>query len=131
MDNGRRNPGPHRLHQVMARNVPLAGSFNLPRLHRIACNAAESDMVHAGVDHLRLPRCWAITQAVVGRAEVGAAFDHLAGNPDLRVRAVVTLVWRGNARSDWRAAAGLYYFVGGPLDKPVTSPFPYIPCHIV
>src|SRR5208282_3718766 len=97
----------------------------------MANNAAKPHVVHAGVDHLRLTRRWTITQAVVGSAEVRAAFDNLARNPELRLRGIVTLGGRGNARINGRAAAGFDDFVGVARDKPITRPFPYVTCHIV
>ena len=59
---------------------------------RLVRDAAESDVVHAGVDHLRLACRRTITQAIVGRAQVRAAFDNLARNSELRLRGIVTLV---------------------------------------
>src|SRR5271169_349840 len=99
--------------------------------HRVAGNAAEPDVVHAGVDHLRLPRRWTITQTVVGRAQVRAAFDHLARNSKLRLRGIVALGWRDNPRIDCRAAAGLDHFVSVAADKPITGPFPDVTRHVV
>src|ERR1700676_4129853 len=115
----------------MVTAVPLAYPLNLPRLSRIACNAAVSDVIHAGVDHLRLPRCWAITQAVIGRTEMRAAFDYFARNPELRLRGIVAFVWRNNPRIDCRTAAGLDHLVSVALDEPVTSPFPHVARHVI
>src|SRR5260370_18118484 len=97
----------------------------------MACNATEPNVVHARVDHLRLPCRWTITQAVVRRAQVRAAFDYFARNAELCLRGIVTLGWRDNARIDCRPAARLDDFVGGAWCKPITSPFPYVTPHIV
>lgn len=85
----------------------------------MAHNTAEPDVAHACVDHLWLPCRWTITKAVVGRAEVRTAFDHLPWNPELRLRCIVAFGGREDARIDSRAATGLDYFVGMVRDKPV------------
>src|SRR5580704_13971517 len=99
--------------------------------HRLACKAAEPDVVHTGIDHLRLARRWTISQAVVGGTQVRAAFDNFARNPELRLRPIVTLVWRGNARIDRGTTASFDHFIGVAPDEPITSPFPYVSCHVV
>ena len=48
--------------------------------------AADADVAHAGVDHLRPPRGGAVAHAVAVGAEVRAALDHLARDPELRLR---------------------------------------------
>ena len=46
-------------------------------------------MAHAGVDHLRPPGGGPVAQAVAVGAEERAALDHLARDPELRLRGVV------------------------------------------
>src|SRR6266511_661844 len=94
-------------------------------------DTAESDVGHSGIDHLRLPRCWPVAQAVVGRAQMRAAFDDLAGNAKLRLARVVALLRRGYARVDRWATAGFDDLVGVAMDVPVASPFPHIAGHVV
>src|ERR1700739_3229147 len=98
-----------------------AGSYRIPCserpgavsvYRRLVCNAPEPDVVHTRIDHLRLPRRWTIAQAVVRRAQVRAAFDHLARNLELCLRGIVALVGRNDTRIDCWAAAGLDHFVG-------------------
>jgi hypothetical protein len=55
-------------------------------------------VAHGRVDRLGVARGRSIAAAVVGRAQVRAAFDHLAWNPDLRLAGVVALVFPTAAR---------------------------------
>ena len=47
--------------------------------------AAEADMAHAAIDHLRVARRRAVASAIVRRAQKRAALDDLALNTDLRL----------------------------------------------
>ena len=75
-------------------------------------NTPEADMARRGINRLGNTCRRAITQAVVGRAQVRATFDNLARNPELRLSGIVTFGWRDDARIDCRATAGLDHFVG-------------------
>src|ERR1700752_4559729 len=48
--------------------------------HRDPFYASESDVARRGVDGLGVPRCGSVTPAIVGRAQMRAALEHLAGN---------------------------------------------------
>jgi hypothetical protein len=54
--------------------------------------APETDVSHARVDHLRLPRGRTIAEAVVGRAQVRAALDDFPRNAKLWLLRIVTLL---------------------------------------
>jgi len=69
-----------------------------------AFHATKADVAGPAVDHLRMPRRRAVAPAVVRRAEMGAALDYLARDPDLGLRRVVT---QGPARRlDYGGSAG-------------------------
>ena len=72
-----------------------------------ADDAAEPEVRHRGVDHLRLARRRPVAQAVVGRAEVRAALDHPARDALAGLTGVVALVGRGDARVRRDAAGAL------------------------
>src|SRR4030095_10382929 len=93
---------------------------------RSSRHAPKSDVTHAGVDHLRLPRRRSVAQAVVRRAQMGAALDHLARNAKLRLGRIVTFFGRHDARIDRRAAAWLDDLVRVPGNIPVRGPLPDI-----
>src|SRR5690606_23652572 len=76
-------------------------------------DAAESEVAHAGVDHLGLARGRSIPEAIGPRAEMRTALDHLAGNRELRLSRIVaaltvaaTRVLRHAARRDIAAGRG-------------------------
>ena len=56
---------------------------------RSSPDAPEADVAHAGVDHLRAPGGRPVAQAVGVGAQVRAALDHLAADPELRLGRVV------------------------------------------
>src|SRR6185437_9405982 len=69
-------------------------------------------------------------QAVVGRAEIRAAFEHLARNAHIWLRWVVALLhgaaaWvvRRATRLDW--VASVVWLI------PVVGPFPDVACHVI
>src|SRR5579872_4366586 len=51
-------------------------------------HASEPDVACRGVDRLRVTSCRAVAAAVTRRAQVRAAFDHLAGNSDFGLAGV-------------------------------------------
>src|SRR6266581_5288660 len=107
-------------------------SANLSSRRRpLSHDAAEADVRHAGVDHLRLARGGTVAEAVVRGAEVRAALDHLARDAELRLVRVVALGLRDDARVDGRAAAGLDDLVGAGGDVPVARPLPDVARHVV
>jgi hypothetical protein len=88
--------------------------------------AAEAEVRHRGVDHLRLSRRGPAAQAVVGSTDVRAALDHPArdlrtGFPGRGVRAIRA----GHARVVGHAA-GMLCLVGMAGREPVNRPFPNI-----
>src|SRR5271165_1472594 len=93
-------------------------------------HTTKSDMTGAGVDHLRMPRRRTVAPAVVGRAEIGAAFDNLARDTDAGLRRVVAQGLQTALRIARHAARalGLRRMVIG---IPVSGPFPDIADHIV
>src|SRR5436189_6222192 len=72
----------------------------------------------------------AIASAVVGRAQVRAALEHLARYPDLRLAGVVARGLRPAARVFWNTARlrRISLMLGRP---PVGGPFPYIAAQVV
>src|SRR6266851_10226252 len=72
-----------------------------PRLPSVTTSAfddaAEADMAGRGIDRLGVARCGAIAPAIVGRAKVRAALQHLAWNAHGGLARIV-------ARLDGRAA---------------------------
>src|SRR5437868_10634035 len=71
-----------------------------------------------------------IAAAVVGSAEVRAAFKHLAWNPDLRLTRVVAR-GLGSAARIFRNAACLWRIGFMSLRIPIDCPFPDIADHVV
>src|SRR5262245_3230993 len=69
-------------------------------------DAAEPDMAGRGVDRLGVAGSRPVAAAVVGRAQEGAALEHLARNPDVGLARIVARVLRPAARVP-RDAAGL------------------------
>src|SRR3954471_8838970 len=61
-------------------------------------DAAEADMARRGVDRLRVTRCRTVAAAVVGRAQMRAALQHPARNPDPGLAGSVALVLGPAAR---------------------------------
>src|SRR6267143_4524672 len=93
-------------------------------------NAPEADMACRGVDRLGMTRGRTIAAAVVGSAEMRAAFKHLAWNPDVRLTRVVARGLRPAARI-FRNAARLRRLGVVFLRIPIGRPFPDIPDHVV
>src|SRR6185369_7651209 len=95
--------------------------------------AAKADMAHAAVDHLRMPGRRSVAPAIIGRAEKGAALDHLARNPHLGLGRIVAGLDRPAARictRDRRPAAGGGVIRGVALAEPVRGPLPDISRHV-
>src|SRR6516164_2858768 len=69
-------------------------------------DAAKADMARRGVDRLRMTGGRAVTAAIIRRAEVRAAFQHFARNPDCGLAGVIARIFGSAARVD-RDAAGL------------------------
>ena len=82
------------------------------------------------VDRFREARGRPVAPAVVGRAEMRAALDHLAGNPDRRLARIVAVAFLGPARIV-RRAAGLHDLVRMLGDVPVGRPLPDVADHVV
>src|SRR5258705_1414289 len=71
--------------------LPLS-PVRLGTTSRRMSDTPNSNVTHAGVNHLRLARCRAVTQAIVGSAQIRAALDHLARHTKLRLSGVVALL---------------------------------------
>src|SRR4051812_38961261 len=87
-------------------------------------------MVRGRVDRLRVARSRSVAAAIVRRAEMRAALDHLPGNADVGCPGIVAAVlapaaWvLGDAASFWR--------IGFVLPRiPVGGPFPDVADHVV
>lgn len=94
------------------RLVPRAVAQSAKLFHFMAVffpvpdNAAEPDMAGRRIDRLRMARGRPVAAAIVRCAEVRAALEHLAGNPDLRLAGIVALVFPA-AAGVLRNATGL------------------------
>src|SRR5882724_8924522 len=117
-----RRPTPARFLRVSSKT-----SFVL-RPSRRADDAAESQMAGCGIDRLGHARGRAIAPAVVGRAEIGAALHHLAGDGNLRHARVAAAAALAAARVVDRAAGVVDLAV---VLVPVGGPFPDIAGHVV
>src|SRR4051794_814254 len=134
-----------RQHRAHRRRTSVAGRISstkaevdpgrLPRTAsasgggRLASYAAEADMTHPGVDHLRAARRRTVAQAVGVGAQVRAALDHLATDPELWLAWVVALLEVAPARVVRDAARR-----GGVLRvavPPVVGPLPDVAGHVL
>src|SRR5262245_56671062 len=77
-----------------------------------------------------MPRSGAIAAAVVWRAQMRAALEHLAGNPDVRLTGVVARGLRPAPRI-LRNAAGFWRVGLVLVGPPVRGPLPHIADHVV
>src|SRR5215470_1333673 len=86
-------------------------------------------MTRRRVDRLRVARRWSVAAAIVRRAQVRAALEDLARNPDGGLAGVVALLFTpaarvlGNAACLWRIG-----LVAGRV--PVAGPFPDVADHV-
>src|SRR6266481_2757913 len=87
-------------------------------------------MACRSVDRLGMTRGRTIAAAIVGSAEMRAAFKHLAWNPDLRLTRVVARGLGPTARI-FRNAARLRRIGFMLLRVPISRPFPDIANHVV
>src|SRR5215475_2650366 len=71
-----------------------------------------------------------VAAAIIGRAQVRAALEHLAGNPDLWLAGVVARSL-GSAARVFRDAARLRGIGFVPPRPPVGGPFPHVADHVV
>ncbi len=83
---------------------------NSSLIAHLTLDTPNSDVTHAGVNHLRLARRWAVTQA-----------DHLARNAKLRLRWIVALLRRADAWIVRRTATGFDDLVGVTWNVPVIA----------
>src|SRR5262245_14443897 len=97
---------------------------------RPAPDAAEAHVTRRRVDSLRVPCRRPVAAAVVGRAKVRAALDHLAWNPDVGLARVIARTF-GPAARILRDATRLRRVGLVLLRKPVGRPFPDIADHVV
>src|SRR5580693_1371845 len=61
-------------------------------------HATESDVARGGIDRLGMTRRGTVAAAIIRRAEVRAALQHLARNPDVRQTGIVTGLFAAAAR---------------------------------
>src|SRR5262245_5731386 len=73
-----------------------------------AKDAAKAQMAGGCVDGLRHACRRPVTAAVIGRAQIGAALHHLAGDPDVRLAGVEAVLAPCPARILHRAAGAVY-----------------------
>src|SRR6266704_7073866 len=90
----------------------------------------KSDMAGGGVDCLGVACGGTVTPAVIRRAEMGAALDHLAGNPDVRLGGIVAC-GLGASAGVFRDTAGLWRIGLMLPGVPVGGPFPAVANHVV
>ena len=95
-----------------------------------AADAAEADVAHPGVDHLRPAGGGAVALAVAVGAQVRAALDHLAGDAELRLGRVVAALHR-RPRPFGRDAARRLGVLGVSRRPPVRRPLPHVAGHVV
>src|SRR5688572_16572942 len=96
----------------------------------LARDASEADVTGRGIDRLWVPGGGAIAPAIVGRAQMRAAFQDLAGDAAFGLAGVVAQLLSATARvlGDATGFAG----VGGmPGIEPIGSPFPNVADHVV
>src|SRR5215469_6776639 len=87
-------------------------------------------MRHAGIDHLRRTRCRTKTQAIIRRAQMRAAFEHLARDAEGGMPWIVTLL-DGRSAFAYTAAAGdltALTIVRGAI--PIRGPLPDVAGHV-
>ena len=96
----------------------------------VSDDAPKSDVAGRRVDRLRMARGRAVAAAVVGRAEMRAALDHLSRNFDLGLGGVIARVL-GRAARVLRDAARLRGVGGVSLREPVRRPLPDVADHVV
>ena len=95
-----------------------------------AQDAAEADVAAGGVDGFGFPGCRPVAQAVVGGAEVGAAFDDPSRYVPARGSYVVAVIGGFDAGVARCAARVLGLVRRGP-EVEVTRPLPHVPGHVV
>src|SRR5258705_11059792 len=99
-----------------------AGGFSL--------DAAESEAAGGGIFRLGVARRRTIAAAIVRRAQVRTALDHLAWNPDVGLTRVVAAILAAAARV-LRNAAGFWRVSFVLRRMPVGRPLPDIADHVV
>src|SRR5882757_8238498 len=112
--------------------IPLSFLLKTDKLfrRRPPPHAAKPEMARRGIDRFRVPRRRAVAAAIVRRAQMRAALDHLARNPDIRLTGIVAAVFTAPSRI-FRNAAGLRR-IGFVLCRiPIGRPFPDIADHVV
>src|SRR5215471_4036605 len=96
----------------------------------VSHDATKSHMARGRVDRLCVACGWAIAPAIVGGAQVRAAFQHLAGDLDVgQARVVARLL--GPSAGVLRNAACLRR-IGRVLGRiPIGGPLPHVADHVV
>src|SRR3954454_13768442 len=102
----------------------------MDRVNAFSPDTAEAEMTCRCVDLLGVASCRPIASAVVRRAQVRAALDDLARDPDVRRGRLVAAVLAPAARV-LRDAAGFRRVAFVLLRVPVGGPFPDVADHVV
>src|SRR5690349_14665265 len=93
-------------------------------------DAPETDMARGGVDGLRMARGGTVAPAVIRGAQMRAAFQHLAGDPDPGQAGIVAALLRRAARI-LRGTAGTGRTELVAPAVPVGGPLTNVPDHVV
>src|SRR3954447_7841433 len=96
----------------------------------VSDHAPKPDMAGGCVDRLGMTRGRAVTAAVIRRAEMRPALEHLAGNLDIRLTGVIACCL-GSAAGVFRNATSFRRVGFVLLGVPVGGPFPGIADHVV
>ena len=112
----------------MAADTAAAGADE--RVDHGPHDAPEADVTGRGVDRLREPRGRPVAPAVVRRAQVRSALEHLAGDSYLRLARIVAVLQPRPARIR-RDAARLDRIRGCLGVIPVRRPLPHVADHVV
>src|SRR6478735_11801537 len=110
--------------QVSTEGAPMGSRRGAP-----PDDAPESDMAGRSIDRLGMTRRRPISTAVIRCAQMRAALEHLARNPDLRITRVVARRL-GSAARVFRNAARFRRLGFVSWRVPVGRPFPDIPDHV-
>jgi hypothetical protein len=92
-------------------------------------NAAEANVAGGGVDRVCVTGGWPIAATIVRRTKMGAAFEHLTRNLQLRLCGVVADFFQSATRIVGNAAG---FLSPGRVVRivPVRSPLPHVADHV-
>src|SRR5690348_1965897 len=110
--------------------VPHAKSRARSLTAGVVADAAEAQMAGGGVNRLGLAGRWAVTQAVIGSAQVGSALGHPARDVRAGLTGHQACLRRRDARIARRAARVLNLPARAD-DEIVAGPLPDVAGHVV